>query len=181
MKNSLILAGGCFWCVEHDLWALPGVVTVTSGYSGGEKVNPTYDEVCRGGTGHREAVLVEYDAEKNNFKHLVQFFLDHIDPTDGEGQFADRGESYTPAIFYENEEEKATAENLLAELDSAHIFDNAVAVVVLPRKAFYAAEDYHQDYADKNPVHYGLYAQGSGRVDFVSATCVVREKFPWKD
>ena len=179
MTKSLILAGGCFWCVEHDLRGAEGVISVTSGYSGGESTNPTYENH----TGHREVVLVEYDDTKTSFKKLVQFFLDHIDPTDDGGQFADRGESYKTGIFFETEEEKQIAEALLTELDESHVYDSKVNVEVLPRKTFYKAEEYHQDYAEKNPMHYSIYRQGSGRERFVQKTCAIRDEkhIPWKD
>ena len=102
MTKTLVLAGGCFWCVEHDLREAEGVVNVTSGYSGGESENPTYESHA----GHREVVLVEYDDSKTSYKKLLQFFIDHIDPTDDGGQFADRGESYRTAIYYETDEER---------------------------------------------------------------------------
>jgi methionine-S-sulfoxide reductase len=172
MTKSLILAGGCFWCVEHDLKEAEGVIAVTSGYSGGDTDNPTYENH----KGHREVVLVEFESEKTSYKKLLQFFIDHIDPTDDGGQFADRGESYRTAIYYENDEEKAIAESVLKELDDSHIYDKQHAVDVLPRKPFYKAEEYHQGYADKNPTHYALYRQGSGREAFVNRTCQIREE-----
>ncbi len=179
MTQSLILAGGCFWCVEHDVKEAPGVLSVTSGYSGGETDNPTYENH----KGHREVVLVAYDDEKTSYKKLLQFFIDHIDPTDDGGQFADRGESYRTAIYFENDEEKAIAEAVLTELDESHVYDKPHAVDVLPRKPFYKAEDYHQDYANKNPTHYNLYRVGSGREAFVNRTCQIREEknIPWKE
>ena len=146
MTKSLILAGGCFWCVEHDLRGADEVVFVTSGYSGGESTNPTYENH----TGHREVVLVEYDDTKTSFKKLVQFFLDHIDPTDNGGQFADRGGSYTTAIFYESDEEKLIAEGVIAELNESHVYDTQSQVEILPRKALYKAEEYHQNYFAQN-------------------------------
>jgi methionine-S-sulfoxide reductase len=117
MTKSLILAGGCFWCVEHDLKEAPGVIAVTSGYSGGETDNPSYENH----KGHREVVLVEFDSDKTTYKKVLQFFIDHIDPTDDGGQFADRGESYKTAIYYENDEEKVIAESILRELDDSHV------------------------------------------------------------
>jgi len=172
MTKTVLLAGGCFWCVEHDLREAPGVVSVTSGYSGGESTDPTYE---RHG-GHREVVLVEYDSEKTSYKKILQFFIDHIDPTDDGGQFADRGESYKSAIYYEDEEERHLAEAVLQELDASHVYDTPHAIEVLPRKPFYQAEDYHQQYADKNPTHYALYRQGSGRERFINKTCALREE-----
>jgi methionine-S-sulfoxide reductase len=179
MTKSLILAGGCFWCVEHDLKGAVGVVSVTSGYSGGESTNPTYENH----SGHREAVLVEFDSEETTYKKLLQFFLDHIDPTDIGGQFADRGESYRTAIYYENEEERGIAEGLLKELNESHVYDIPSQVDILPRKSFYKAEGYHQNYAEKNPAHYEAYRKASGRVDFVERTCQIREEkhIPWSE
>ncbi len=177
--NKVIFAGGCFWCVEHDLREANGVISVTSGYSGGDTNNPTYENH----KGHREVVLVEYDSSKTNFKKLAQFFLDHIDPTDSGGQFGDRGSSYKTAIFYNNEEEKNIALSLLKELDESRVYDKPNSVEVLEAKNFYKAEEYHQNYAEKNKVHYSLYRKGSGREDFINRTCAIREykHINWKD
>lgn len=177
--NKVIFAGGCFWCVEHDLHEAEGVVNVVSGYTGGESENPTYENH----TGHREAVLVEYDPNKTSFKKLTQFFLDHIDPTDKGGQFGDRGSSYKTAIYFSNNEEKNIAESLLKELDESHVYEKHHAVEVLEIKPFYKAEEYHQNYAEKNPTHYALYRKGSGREDFINRTCAIREEkhVNWKD
>jgi peptide methionine sulfoxide reductase msrA/msrB len=172
MVKSLILAGGCFWCVEHDLRDAPGVLSVTSGYSGGESEGPTYENH----SGHREVVLVEYNNEEISYKKLLQFFIDHIDPTDNGGQFADRGASYKTAIYYETDEEKATALSVLKELDDSHVYDAPHTVEVLERKPFYKAEEYHQDYANKNPLHYNVYRSGSGREGFVNKTCQIKEE-----
>lgn len=179
MSKTLILAGGCFWCVEHDLREAEGVLAVTSGYSGGVSDTPTYENH----NGHREVVLVEYDDTKTSYKKLLQFFIDHIDPTDTGGQFADRGESYQTAIYYENEEEKSIAEAVLRELNESHVYEKQSVVEILPRKLFYKAEDYHQNYAEKNPMHYGMYRTGSGREEFVNRTCQIREEknISWKD
>ena len=178
--STALFAGGCFWCVEHDLKALAGVIDAVSGYSGGDMPNPTYTNH----DGHREAVQVTYDPQKISFKKLCQFFLDHIDPTDAGGQFYDRGESYKTAIYYKNAEEKSVGESLIQELEESKLFAPlAIAVQVLPEKIFYQAEDYHQSYADKNPDHYHRYAAGSGRVQFVANTCAVREQkhSDWKE
>lgn len=183
-NKTAIFAGGCFWCVEHDLRDLPGVIDVVSGYSGGQKPNPTYAEVCSETTGHRESVEVTYDSTFITFKKLCQFFLDHIDPTDNGGQFFDRGESYKTAIFYADDPEKEIAEHLIQELDNSGLFaPKKIVVDILPKKPFYPAEEYHQDYAEKNPTHYEAYAKGSGRVQFVAQTCEIRDqkKIQWKD
>ncbi len=179
MTKSVILAGGCFWCVEHDLRHAPGVVSVLSGYSGGENSMPTYEDH----RGHREVVIVEYDTSKTSYKKIVQYFLDHIDPTDSGGQFADRGESYTPALFFDGSEEEAVARTVLQELTQSGVYAKPIVVGLLPRKPFYKAEEYHQNYAEKNPTHYGLYRLGSGRENFVGKTCAIREEkhIPWKE
>lgn len=179
MTKSLILAGGCFWCVEHDLREALGVRLVTSGYSGGETSNPTYENHA----GHREVVLVQYDDTLTSYKKILQYFVDHIDPTDDGGQFGDRGQSYKTAIYYESEEEKRVAESVLRELDESHIYDMPSCVDLLPRKEFYKAEEYHQNYADKNPMHYSMYRTGSGREAFVNKTCQIREEkhIPWSN
>lgn len=181
--QTVIFSGGCFWCTEHDLRALAGVTNAVSGYTGGTESTARYAEVVKETTGHRESVLVTYDTAFTSFKKICQFFLDHIDPTDAGGQFADRGESYKTAIYYENEEEKTIAESLLKELAESGIYDKPIAVEVLPRQAFYNAEDYHQDYAEKNPGHYGMYRKGSGREDFVNQVCQIRDdkKVQWKE
>lgn len=179
MTKTLVLAGGCFWCVEHDLREAEGVVNVTSGYSGGESENPTYENH----TGHREVVLVEYDDSKTSYKKLLQFFIDHIDPTDDGGQFADRGESYRTAIYYETDEERIVAQGVLDELDASGVYETPHAVDLVPRTPFYQAEEYHQGYAEKNPTHYAIYRSGSGREDFVNRTCQIRDekKISWSD
>lgn len=177
--NKAIFAGGCFWCTEHDLRGLEGVINVVSGYTGGAKENPTYENHGD----HREAVEVEYDSKKTSFKKLTQFFLDHIDPTDTGGQFFDRGGSYKTAIYFKNEEEKNIALDLLKELDDSHIYDKPHAVEVLPVTKFYKAEEYHQNYAEKNREHYEAYREGSGRADYVARTCAIREdkRIAWKE
>jgi methionine-S-sulfoxide reductase len=172
MTQSLLLAGGCFWCVEHDMREAVGVVSVTSGYSGGETTSPTYEDH----RGHREVIKVEYDDSKTTYKKLLQYFIDHIDPTDEGGQFGDRGESYMSAIYYENEDEKRIALGVIEELNSSHIYNKPSIVDIIERKVFYKAEEYHQNYAEKNPLRYGLYREGSGRQTFVNKTCQIREE-----
>lgn len=172
MTKSLILAGGCFWCVEHDLREATGVLSAISGYSGGESISPTYENH----SGHKEVVYIEYNSEKTTYKKLLQFFIDHIDPTDNGGQFGDRGDSYKSAIFYENKDEKDIAENVITELDESKVYDLPSAVLILERKPFYEAEEYHQNYADKNPLRYGMYRTGSGREGFVTKTCQIRNE-----
>lgn len=178
MKNNAIFAGGCFWCVEHDLREVSGVVDAISGYAGGEG-NPTYENH----KGFIEAVQVIYDSERTSYKKLCQFFLEHIDPTDAGGQFFDRGASYATAIFYKNDEEKNIAEGLVQELEDSKMFDMSIAVKVLPEPSFHRAEEYHQRYAEKNPEHYEAYKRGSGRAEFVGKVCAIRDEkhIRWKD
>lgn len=179
MIKTLILAGGCFWCVEHDLRHAPGVIEVLSGYSGGESTDPSYEHH----NGHREVVLVAYDDTLTTYKKVLQFFIDHIDPTDDGGQFGDRGASYKTAIYYETDEEKKVGEEVLHELDESKVYNAPHKVEILERKQFYKAEEYHQNYAEKNPFHYSLYRKGSGREDFVNRTCQIREEkhIPWRE
>ncbi len=179
MTQSLILAGGCFWCVEHDLREAEGVLEVLSGYSGGNSSSPTYENH----SGHREVVQVSYDDQKTSYKKLLQYFINHIDPTDDGGQFGDRGESYKTAIYYEGPEEKVIAEDVLKELDESGVYDIPNKVEVLERMPFYLAEEYHQNYAEKNPTHYSMYRQDSGREGFVQKTCQIREEkhIIWKE
>lgn len=179
MTKTLVLAGGCFWCVEHDMRSTVGVISATSGYSGGETSSPTYEDH----EGHREAILIEYDATKTSYKKLLQYFIDHIDPTDAGGQFGDRGEAYRSAIFCEDAEEGDVAKAVLKELDESGVYENASQVAILERKPFYKAEEYHQNYAEKNETHYGLYRLRSGREDFIQNTCEIREEkhIHWSD
>jgi methionine-S-sulfoxide reductase len=181
--NKVIFAGGCFWCVEHDLREAPGVIDVISGYTGGSEATATYEQVSSHTTEHREVVEVHYDPAQTSFKKLTQFFLDHIDPIDMGGQFGDRGTSYETAIYYSTSQEKEVAEALLRELDESGIYEKPHAVQVLKAMPFYKAEDYHQNYAEKNREHYALYRKGSGREDFVNRTCAIRDEkhIKWRD
>lgn len=160
-SSFAVLAGGCFWCITPVLRGLPGVLSVTSGYSGGQEVNPGYEEVKHQKTGHREAVLVRYDASEIRFRELLEAYFASIDPYDGDGQFIDRGLSYSPAIFYRNGEERREAEAMIRELEAASARE--VRVAVLPFSAFYPAEEYHQDYDLKNPEAFRRELEESGR------------------
>ncbi len=181
--KDAIFAGGCFWCIEHDFKNAPGVVTAVSGYTGGNPEDANYESVISHNTTHREAVKVRYDTATTNFKRLCQFFLDHIDPTDGGGQFADRGLEYQPVIFYKTWAEEETAQEVLKELNESNLYDRPSQVKVLKEMPFFEAEEYHQNYAEKNQEHYSRYRQGSGREDFVNRTCAIREekKMDWKN
>lgn len=172
MTKTLVLAGGCFWCVEHDMRKSVGVISVTSGYSGGETSYPSYEDH----EGHVESVLVEYDTTQTSYKKLLQYFIDHIDPTDNEGQFGDKGDSYLATIFCENEEERDIAKSVLDELNKSHVYDKPSTVRILKRKPFYKAEEYHQNYAKKHETQFGLFHLRSGRHDFIQNTCDIREE-----
>jgi methionine-S-sulfoxide reductase len=162
--KTAYFAGGCFWCVESDFEKMTqeGIYEVTSGYAGGILENPTYENHAD----HLEAVEVKYDAAKIKFSDLVYYFFKYIDPTDEGGQFYDRGHSYTTAVFYQNKEEKITAENIIKEINESHRFDKPIATKVHQYTNFYPAEDYHQQYYKKNPMHYLGYRMGSGRDKF---------------
>ncbi len=159
--------GGCFWCMESPYLKLKGVVEVLPGYSGGKAANPTYEEVSSGETGHAEVVNIKYDPAVVSYLTLLETYWRSIDPTDAGGQFADRGTQYRPAIFYRNAEQKRLAEASIAKLNTSHKFSKPVAVGLEPFKAFYVAEDYHQHYAQKNPIRYHAYRKGSGREGFI--------------
>lgn len=163
--TSMIVAGGCFWCVESDLEKVPGVAEVVSGYSGGNSANPTYENYAQGG--HREVVRIDYDPELVAYRELLEYFLKHIDPTDGEGSFGDRGKQYSPAIYYDNAKEKEIAESVLAEIEKSGVFDKPLDVPVLPREKFWPAEEYHQDYYKKSSLKYFFYRKASGRDSFI--------------
>jgi peptide methionine sulfoxide reductase msrA/msrB len=171
--KTAILGGGCFWCMEPPFEQLEGVVDVMAGYSGGDEINPSYEEVSSGKTAHIESVRVIYDPEKITFKELLDTFWRYIDPTDPGGQFADRGDHYKTAIFYNDLEEKKIAEQSLAELDASGVFNRPIATAIRPAKPFYPAEEYHQNYYKKNVSHYEAYKVGSGRAGFLERT--------WKD
>ena len=161
------LAGGCFWCVESDLEKVDGVLEVISGYTGGTVDNPTYEEVSAGGTGHLEAVQVVYDPTKVTYQHILDVFWRHIDPTDPGGSFVDRGSQYRSAIFYHDEEQKRLAEESKKALNESGQFQKPVVTEILPLTKFYPAEEYHQDYYEKNPLRYKFYRYRSGRDQFI--------------
>jgi peptide methionine sulfoxide reductase msrA/msrB len=160
-------AGGCFWCSEADFEKTDGVVDAISGYTGGATENPSYEDVSSGRTEHLEAVQVIYDPAKITYKELLDVFWRHVDPTDPDGQFVDRGAQYRTAIFYHDEEQRRLAEASKQELARSGRFRKPVVTEIRPLDRFYAAEGYHQDYYRKNALRYGLYRQGSGRDDFI--------------
>jgi peptide-methionine (S)-S-oxide reductase len=159
--EQAIFAGGCFWSAETDIEHVPGVVEAISGYTGGRVANPTYEQVSEGGTGHVEAVLVTFDPARISYGQLVRRFLRTIDPTDPEGQFCDRGSNYRTAIFVKNPAQEREAQAARAEAN--RILHGRVVTPIRHSGIFYRAEAYHQDYARRNPVAYGMYRRGCGR------------------
>ena len=159
-SEEAIFAGGCFWCLEHDLEKLDGVISAESGYSGGDLVNPTYENH----SGHQEVVKVSFDADIISYKDLVQKFWFNIDPFDDKGQFCDRGSSYKPVIFISNQEQRSDAKdskvNISVELN---IPSDQLKVDIIDSKTFWIAEKYHQDFAVKNPLKYNFYRTSCGR------------------
>jgi len=158
-----IFAGGCFWCVESDFDKVPGVVETISGYTGGRKVNPTYEEVSSGTTGHAESVEVIFDPKKVSYEHLLDVYWTSIDPTVKDRQFCDTGSQYRTAIFYTNEEQRRAAEASKKKVEATKPFKAPIVTEITMAGTFYPAEDYHQDYYRKNPVRYKFYRTGCGR------------------
>lgn len=173
MHKVAIFGGGCFWCMEPPFEQLDGVIEVQAGYSGGEEKNPAYSEVSSGKTGHLESIQVVYDPDKISYDDLLDTYWRQIDPTDDGGQFADRGNHYTSAIFYFDEQQKLLAEASKKRLDSSGVFDKPVVTTIRKAMEFYPAEEYHQDYYLKNVLRYKAYKKGSGRADFIDSV--------WKD
>ena len=168
--KTATFAGGCFWCMESDFEKVSGVVEAVSGYTGGQKQNPTYEEVSAGGTGHAEAVQVTYDPAKITYKELLDVFWRHVDPTDAGGQFVDRGSQYRTAIFYHDEEQKRIAEDSREQMEKSSRISAPIVTEIVPLTEFYPAEDYHQDYYRHNPLRYRFYRLGSGRDQFLKST-----------
>lgn len=155
-------AGGCFWCMEPPYDKLDGVISTTSGYTGGQTENPTYEEVSAGSTGHAEAIQIEYDPAKVSYAQLLEVFWRNIDPTAKDAQFCDHGSQYRSAIFYHNDGQRRLAEESKQALVTSKKFD-AVQTQIEPASVFYPAEDYHQDYYRKNPLRYKYYRFSCGR------------------
>ena len=162
--QEVVLAGGCFWCLEHDRESLPGVLDAESGYSGGDLPRPTYRQVSAGGTGHQESVRVRFDPRRTSLEVLLQAYWRNIDPLDGAGQFCDRGDSYRPVIFTAGAEQQrlavASRRQAARELGRA---ESALQVRIQPLSRFWQAEDYHQNYAQRNALRYGYYRWACGR------------------
>ncbi len=156
-------AGGCFWCMEPAFDKLPGVKSVISGYTGGQKLNPTYEEVSSGTTGHAESIEVTYDPAVISYSKLLDVFWHNIDPTVKDRQFCDVGFQYRSAIFYHNEEQKRLAEASKKALEQSKRFSGPIYTEIVAATTFYPAEEYHQKYYQKNPIRYKYYRYGCGR------------------
>ncbi|QYR19552.1 peptide-methionine (R)-S-oxide reductase MsrB [Paenibacillus sp. sptzw28] len=160
-------AGGCFWCMVTPFDQMPGIIKVTSGYTGGRTENPTYEEVCSETTGHAEAVQIQFNPGIMSYQRLLELYWQQIDPTDPEGQFHDKGSSYRTAIFYHSEEQRILAEQSKRDLQESGRFGKPIVTEIVPAGAFYPAEEYHQDYYKKQPLRYKMYRKGSGRDAFI--------------
>lgn len=156
-------AGGCFWCMEPPFEKLAGVVAVTSGYTGGHQLDPTYEEVSSGETGHAEAVQISYDSTQISYAQLLSVFWRNIDPLAANRQFCDAGTQYRSGIFYHNDEQKRLAVESKLKLEQTHKFDRPIVTEITAATKFYPAEEYHQDYYKKSPLRYKTYRAGCGR------------------
>ena len=160
IAEEVILAGGCFWCLEHDLESLDGINSVKSGYSGGDLQNPTYENHA----GHQEVVLVDYDSKAVNLPEILRLYLRNVDPLDGEGQFCDRGDSYRPVIFFNDSKEENEAKSALLNASrELGVPLDKISVELKSKNQFWIAEDYHQNFADRNELKYKFYRFSCGR------------------
>ena len=162
-KAVATFAGGCFWCMEGPFEKLPGVKSVTSGYTGGQKKNPTYEEVSSGGTGHAESVQILYDPSLVTYDQLLEVFWHNIDPLTPNAQFCDHGTQYRSAIYFHDDAQRQAAEASKQKLESSGQLHGKIVTEIVPAATFYPAEEYHQDYYKKNPVRYNMYRTGCGR------------------
>ena len=161
-------AGGCFWCMEHPFESLSGVQSVVSGYTGGQSKNPTYEQVASGSSSHVEAIRIEYDSSIISYDELLDHYWKQIDPTDGQGSFVDRGPHYRPVIYFHNETQKNLALKSKQRLESLGIYSKPIVVEISQADVFYSAEEYHQDYAENNPIRYKRYRDNSGRDQYLT-------------
>jgi methionine-S-sulfoxide reductase len=164
--KTIVLAGGCFWCIQPAFDKAAGVVKTVVGYAGGTEPNPTYELVTSEKTKYRESIEITYDPTKISFEQLLDIYWKQIDPTQSDGQFTDIGPSYRAAIFYQNDDEKSIAEASKAKLARSGKFDKPIVTEILPAMKFYPAEAYHQKYYQQNPDHFEAFERGSGRVSF---------------
>lgn len=169
-QQQATFAGGCFWCMEPSFEKMDGVLNVEAGYTGGEKADADYEEVSTGTTGHREAVQITYDPSKVSYADLLNVFWRQIDPTDPDGQFADRGPQYRTGIYYHDNEQKKLAEESKKALETSGKFKKPIVTEIMPAETFYSAEEHHQDYYKTNAEHYNRYKTLSGRGPFLEKT-----------
>ncbi len=162
-RANAVFAGGCFWCEETAFEGVQGVLLVTSGYTGGQVANPTYEQVSAGVTGHAESVQVTYDPGKISYEKLLDIFWHNVDPLQKDAQFCDHGTQYRSAIFYQGEGQRRAAEASRAKLEEEARFKGKIATEIVPASTFYRAEEYHQDFYKKSPVRYYSYRTGCGR------------------
>jgi methionine-S-sulfoxide reductase len=162
-QEKATFAGGCFWCMQPAFDQLDGVISSTVGYAGGTEVNPTYEQVSAGRTGHVEAIQIVFDPDRVSYSQLLEVFWRNIDPTQVDGQFVDIGRQYRTAVFFHSDEQKVLAQLSKEELDKSGRYDKPIVTEILPATDFYPAEDYHQKYYEKNPLRYKYYRHGSGR------------------
>jgi len=178
--KTAMLAGGCFWCIESDFEKLDGVIEAASGYAGGDRPNPVYENYNKPSgdftVPHIEVIQVTYDPTKLSYKDILEYHVRHIDPTDGGGQFCDRGRGYIPAIFVKDEDERVTAQEVLK--NTAAIIGQDVAVEILEDAPFWMAEDYHQNYAKTNPIRYKFYRWNCGRDQKIAEVWGVEDAAP---
>ncbi|MGL5752816.1 MAG: peptide-methionine (S)-S-oxide reductase MsrA [Paraclostridium sp.] len=167
MIKLATFAGGCFWCMVKPFSKFDGIDKIIVGYTGGHTQNPTYEQVCSDTTGHIEAIQITYNDELVNYEELLDIYWKQIDPTDESGQFHDRGNKYKTVIFYHDDNQKNIAIESKNKLNTSGLFSKDIATEILPAEVFYEAEEYHQDYYKKNPMHYETYFKGSGRYDFI--------------
>ena len=167
--ETATFAGGCFWCMEPPFDKLDGVISTTSGYTGGHKKDPTYHQVSAGSTGHTEAIQIVYDPDKISYESLLGVFWHNVDPTVKDRQFCDKGNQYRTGIFYHNDKQKQQAEASKAGLEKTKPFEGAIVTEITAASTFYPAEDYHQDYYMKNPIRYKYYRFSCGRDNRLNA------------
>ncbi len=162
-KAKATFAGGCFWCMEEAFEPVEGVISVVSGYTGGQVENPTYEQVSAGGTGHTESIEVTFDPQKVSYEHLLEVFWRNVDPTTPNAQFCDHGNQYRTAIFYHDENQQQLIEASKEKIESSKTFPEAIVTEIAPASAFFPAEEYHQDFYTKNPIRYKYYKWNCGR------------------
>ena len=162
-QETAIFAGGCFWCMEPPFDKLDGVISTTSGYTAGHKKNPTYKEVSAGGSGHTEAIQIIFNPEKISYAELLEVFWKNIDPVAVNRQFCDSGSQYRSGIYYLNRAQEVAAKQSLQQLEKSRPFEGVIATEIVAASTFYPAEDYHQDYYQKNPIRYKFYRYRCGR------------------